>query len=128
MPLFAITLSPRFSETDLVGHINNVAIAAWFEDLRVRYIHSLPIPPEVDEATSFTLASVHIDYVAETHFGSDVSLEMHKATVGNTSVRLESEMFQDGKLTARGTAVLVCWDIETRKPQRVPDSYRELTG
>ena len=41
MSLFSITLTPRISETDLVGHVNNVSIAAWFEDLRVRYMDSL---------------------------------------------------------------------------------------
>ena len=127
MTPFAITLSPRISETDLVGHINNVSIAAWFEDLRVRFMRSLPVPAEVNDATSFTLASVHIDYVAETHFGSEVTLEMHAVTVGNTSIKLEGELHQDGKLTARGVSVMVCWDAVTRRPQRVPDSYREVT-
>lgn len=44
MSRFSITLTPRISETDLVGHINNVSIAAWFEDLRVRYMESLEEP------------------------------------------------------------------------------------
>ncbi len=128
MALFSITLSPRISETDLVGHVNNVSIAAWFEDLRVRYMRALPIPPDVHEGTGFTLASVHIDYVAETHFGSEVTLEMHQVSVGNTSIRLEGELHQDGKLTARGVSIIVCWNPETRRPQRVPDSYREATA
>ena len=128
MALFSITLSPRISETDAVGHINNVSIAAWFEDLRVRYLRSLPVPSELHEATSFTLASVHIDYVAETHFGSEVTLEMHAVAVGNTSIRLEGELHQEGNLTARGIAVMVCWDPESRRPQRVPDSYRDVTA
>ncbi|NQY02602.1 MAG: hypothetical protein HRT76_04950 [Halieaceae bacterium] len=29
--LFTLTITPRFYETDGVGHINNVSIAGWFE-------------------------------------------------------------------------------------------------
>ncbi|MEM9398560.1 MAG: acyl-CoA thioesterase, partial [Pseudomonadota bacterium] len=33
--MFSKTLSPRFYETDALGHINNVTIAAWFEVARM---------------------------------------------------------------------------------------------
>ena len=128
MPLFSCSLSPRISETDLVGHINNVAIAAWFEDLRVRYMRSLVPIEQEGQPVGFTLASVHIDFIAETHYGTDVTLHMQKTTVGNSSVTLKGEIHQDGKLTARGISVMVYWDTATRRPQRLPDIYRQKLG
>jgi acyl-CoA thioester hydrolase len=125
MSSFSITLSPRISETDLVGHINNVAITAWFEDLRVRYMRSMTCPGREGGIGSFTLASLTIDFVGETHYGADVVLTMHNVSLGNSSITLEGELHQGDKLSARGKAVMVYWDTQTRRPQRIPDSYRE---
>jgi acyl-CoA thioester hydrolase len=124
MSRFSITLTPRISETDLVGHVNNVAIAAWFEDLRVRFMNALVTSDGGRMPGNFTLASLSIDFVAETHFGTDVTLTMQRVSPGNSSVTLEGELHQDGRLTARGKAVMVYWDVETRRPQRLPDDYR----
>jgi hypothetical protein len=35
---FEISIRPRVSETDMLGHINNVAVMAWFEEGR-SYVH-----------------------------------------------------------------------------------------
>jgi acyl-CoA thioester hydrolase len=128
MSSFSITLSPRISETDLVGHVNNVAIAAWFEDLRVRYMSSLTGWEREGGIGDFTLASLTIDFVGETHYGADVVMTMRNVTLGNSSITLEGELHQGDKLTARGKAVMVYWDTQTRRPKRIPDSYREKLG
>jgi acyl-CoA thioester hydrolase len=125
MSRFTIALSPRICETDIVGHINNVAIAAWFEDLRVRYMRSFTGSEREGGIGDFTLASVTIDFIGETHYGTDVMLIMQDVTLGTSSITLEGELHQHGKLTARGKAVMVHWDTQTRKPLRIPDSYRE---
>ena len=126
---FSITLTPRISETDLVGHVNNVAIAAWFEDLRVRFMNAALSSDGGRMPGNFTLASLSIDFVAETHFGTDVVLTMKDVSPGNSSITLEGELYQDDRLTARGKAVMVYWNIETRRPQQLPDDYRaRLSG
>ncbi|MEH6519338.1 MAG: hypothetical protein V7711_15280 [Pseudomonadales bacterium] len=38
---FAITITPRMYETDAMGYINNVTIAAWFEVVRVRFLETV---------------------------------------------------------------------------------------
>lgn len=126
MSKFSITLTPRISETDLVGHVNNVAIAAWFEDLRVRFMHSVgTLGGEGDRVGHFTLASLKLDFLAETHFGEDVLLTMQQVTLGNSSATLEGELYQGGRLTVKGSAVMVHWDPQTHRPERLPEAYRE---
>ncbi|MFK8048781.1 MAG: acyl-CoA thioesterase [Halioglobus sp.] len=128
MSLFSITLTPRISETDLVGHVNNVSIAAWFEDLRVRYMASLEAIDTEGEMLHFTLASLQIDFIGETHYGSEVTMSMESVAVGNSSITLEGVMHQNDKLAAKGTAVMVHWHPQTHRPQRIPDFYREKVG
>ena len=126
MSRFSITLIPRISETDLVGHVNNVAIAGWFEDLRVRFMHSMEaLEGAGDGVGHFTLASLKLDFLAETHFGEEVTLTMQHVTLGNSSVTLEGLLHQGDRLTVKGSAVMVHWDPQTRRPERLPEAYRE---
>ena len=124
MPEFSITITPRFYETDAMGHVNNASIAAWFEVVRVRFLESLVGDSSVT-GVSWILASLHIDFVGETFYGQDVTARIVGAEAGNTSLTVTVEMHQGERQTVRGTAVLVHMDYKTKTTLRVPDSYRE---
>ena len=124
MPLHALTITPRFYETDALGHINNASIAAWFEVARISFVESLG--EEGTESTMhWVLASLQIDFVAETFYGSDVIATVTEARAGNSSLTIVCEMSQGGKLTVRGTAVLVHLDAASKAPLRIPEGLRE---
>ena len=124
MKNFAVTIVPRFYETDALGHINNAAIAAWFEVARVRFLESLG-ESEPSSAKDWILASMQIDFAAETFYGKDVEAKITGAEVGNSSLTVLCEMYQDGGVTVRGKAVLVHMDTSARKPSRIPDWLRD---
>ena len=124
MKAFAITISPRLYETDALGHINNATIAAWFEVVRVRFLESLA-EDSPDIVKSWILASVHIDFVGETFYGSDVTAKITDAGIGNSSFTLHTEMVQGERETVRGKAVLVYRGPQGKSPTRIPDSLRE---
>ena len=123
MKEFAITITPRLYETDAMGHINNATIAAWFEVVRVRFLESL-VDRSPGIARDWILASVQIDFVGETFYGTDVIAKIIEAGIGNSSLTLHTEMFQRGRLTVRGKAVLVHIAPHSESPTRVPDSVR----
>lgn len=123
MQCFALTLSPRFYETDAQGHINNATIAAWFEVLRTGYLQGL-MRGEGNGPVNWILASVHIDYLRETFFGEDVEMRVISTKVGNSSLSLDCEMGQGDKITVSGKAVLVYIDPDSRRPSRIPDALR----
>lgn len=127
MQNFSITIEPRFYETDALGHINNASIAAWLEIVRMKFIASL-CTEDAYQAHSWILASLHIDFVAETFFGSDVIGRVIEAVPGNTSLTLQCEMCQGEKVTVRARAVLVFMDIETHAPTRLPEFLRKRLG
>lgn len=124
MEEFSVTISPRFYETDALGHINNASITAWFEVARIRYLESLS-EADPDTAKDWLLASIQVDFAAETFYGQDVVAMITGASVGNSSLTVLCEMYQEGRLTVRGKAVLVYMDIATKSTVRVPDRLRE---
>lgn len=124
MKPFVITITPRLYETDAMGHINNATLAAWLEVVRVRFLESLGSGGPMN-GKDWILASVHIDYVGETFYGADVNASVIGATVGNTSLTLQCEMFQGDKPTVRGTAVMVHWDPATKTPTSIEAELRD---
>jgi acyl-CoA thioester hydrolase len=121
---FAITITPRLYETDAMGHINNATIAAWFEVVRIRFLESL-VERSPGISRDWILASLQIDFVGETFYGTDVVAKIIEAGIGNSSLTLHTEMFQEGRLTVRGKAVLVHIDPQSKAPTRISDALRD---
>ncbi|MCR9103746.1 MAG: acyl-CoA thioesterase [Gammaproteobacteria bacterium] len=120
---FSVTITPRFYETDAMGHINNATLAAWFEVARVRYIEALA-GDGAAVGRDWILATITVDFLDETFYGSDVELRIVDASIGNTSLTVFCEMWQDNRLTVKGKAVVVHIDYDAKQPRRVPDAMR----
>lgn len=121
----SISLRPRFSETDALGHINNTAIAVWFEAGRVEYIDDL-LASIQGGAPGWVMATQTLDYIAESFFGADVRVDVAITKVGNSSFTVACRMYQHDKLTVRASAVLVFVDKQTRKSAPMPDDMRAM--
>ncbi|MFV8817080.1 acyl-CoA thioesterase [Haliea sp. E17] len=120
MNLFETTIKPRFYETDGLGHISNTVIPAWFEIGRTEFLSSL-----AGEKRTWLTASVQIDYVAETFYGTDVTVRITGAKPGNSSLTLYCEILQEGRVTVRGSSVLVHMSDDRSGSARIPDAVRE---
>ena len=120
MKAFETIIKPRFYETDGLGHISNTVIPAWFEIGRTEFLNSLGNGPGSRRRVWLT-ASIQIDYVAETFYGSDVTVRITGARAGNTSLTLAHELLQEGKVTARGSSVLVHMAEDGSGKERVPE-------
>ena len=120
---FSTVLTPRFYETDALGHINNAAIAAWFEVVRIQWLESRTGAP-VGIDRNWVLASLKLDFITETFYGTDVEARVIGAKVGNSSLTVHCEMLQDDRLTVRGIAVLVHVDLDAKRSLPIPDALR----
>lgn len=112
----------RYSDQDAMGHINNVAVAAFFEAGRMSLFAHL-----FHGATSVTngmvLARLSIDYLAEIHFrGIDprVSVGGRLARVGGRSLTTHYAAVQDGRVCAVSESVNVFFDPATRRSTAPP--------
>ena len=120
----SVTITPRFCETDALGHINNTAFAPWFEAGRIAYLGAMQ--KEVGgEMPTWVIVSVQMDFGEETFFGEDVIVEVFPTAIGNTSITLGCRMYQSGRLTVRAKGVLVYLGLE-RKKVAIPDAVRKV--
>jgi len=63
-------IQTRFQDLDILGHPNNVAVAALFESARVRFNRAIGLLRP--SAHRFLVARVEINYLAEGEFPADV--------------------------------------------------------
>ena len=122
--MFKTTVSPRFTETDALGHLSNTALPIWFEEAR-EPIFKL-FNPELDlQAWSLILARIEVDFIRQIYYGSDVVIRTFVSKVGGSSFTLMQEAWQKGELVARGTAVQVHFDYASQKSAPIPEVIKE---
>ncbi|GAK07917.1 thioesterase family protein [Geomicrobium sp. JCM 19038] len=104
--MYSTTITPRVSETDGVGHINNTTIPVWLEAGR-KEIFKLFNPDLAFHDWRCILLKIDIQYVSEIHYHSDVVVNIWVEKVGNTSFTLYEEIHQNDHCCTKGHAVYV---------------------
>jgi acyl-CoA thioester hydrolase len=115
----------RFSDQDGIGHVNNVAYAAYVEAGRVAWGMDLIARAEAT-GVDFILASLAIDYRREMHYPGTVEVGSRPVRLGTKSVTLGFGIFRDGVAVATAHSTIVFIDTENGKSAPVPDPVRTL--
>lgn len=119
-----MTFSPRFQDTDALGHINNASIATWFEEAR-RPIFEYFIPDLDPKKWNLIIARIEIDYMAQCYYQKDVTIKTSVEKIGNSSFVLIQEAIQEGKVTNKGKTFLVHFDYEKQKSVPIPEEIKK---
>lgn len=121
--MFSMAITPKFGDTDALGHINNISLPGWFEAAR-NPIFRLFVP-DLDFA-KWNLIMVHIDvdFKGQLYYGEDVTIRSYVSKIGNSSFTVFHEAWQRDSLCASGSAVIVYFDFSTQKPQPIPEAIR----
>ena len=122
----------RFSDTDMLGHINNVAIATYFEAARCELFYKLMREGGMSERGSgheridFVLARVAIDFKRELHYPGTVEVGSRFTRLGNRSITSGYGLFVGDTCHATAEAINVFFDLDTRQPVGPPATVRVL--
>lgn len=117
---FRTDIQVRFYDTDAFGHLSNIAFSNYAEIARLHIF-----APFREEATGLILANLCLDFRAQAMYGAEVYVLTRVTKIGNTSVTLKHDIYADDVLACETSSVVVCFDYESNKPMRVPDSFRQ---
>ena len=125
--MFTTTVTPRFGDMDMLGHINNTVPAAWFELARNPLLKIFDPLLELKRET-FSLIIVHTDYdyAAQLYFRNDVEIRTWISRIGTKSFTVYQEAWQQGRLCVKGNAVIVHYDFNTEKSTPIPEEKKKL--
>jgi acyl-CoA thioester hydrolase len=119
---FVHELQTRYSDVDPNQHINNVAMAAAFEDARVRFDWIAGVRALFQDLRVMIVAA-NIDYLAEAHFPQPLHIHVAVLDIGRTSWTVGQLAMQEGRPRAycRGTVVATDGQRPTPLPQNLRD-------
>ncbi|WP_088310464.1 acyl-CoA thioesterase [Novosphingobium sp. B 225] len=118
---FVHEISTRFADMDPNNHLNNVALAAMFEDGRVRFNHGSGFREGMVGHRAM-VASTEIAYLAEGHFPLPITVHCGVEALGRSSWTVVQMLIQQGKPIAFARSTLVC--IRDDRPAPLPDAFR----
>lgn len=119
---FGGTTETRFQDLDPLGHINNVAMAALFENGRVRFNRSLGLFDRRVPGVRWLVANVEINYLAEAHFPDEVMIMSGIGKIGSRSWSILAAAFQNGQCVATCDTTVVMTDATGAIA--LPDDFR----
>jgi acyl-CoA thioester hydrolase len=119
------SVSIRFCDQDPLGHVNNAATAAYFEQARVALVYPM-LESAGHKRVDIVLARIAIDYLAELGYPGFVEIGTRVVRLGTKSFTLGHGLFKDGgnKCFATAECVLVFFDNIDRVSIAAPPEIR----
>ncbi len=122
--MFNLKISPRFADTDALGHINNAALITWLEEAR-RPIFKIFIPDLDPKKWKLILAHFRVDFKAQTYYQKDAEIKTTISKIGNSSFELSQEVWQGETLCATALVIMVHFDYTKNKSASIPKQIKE---
>ena len=116
-------ITPRVSETDGVGHINNVYVPIWFEAGR-RKIFEIFSPNLSFKKWKLALVNINIDYRDQLFLSDEVCIRTWITKIGNSSFQIAEKVEQTGRICAEGQATYVNYNFSTKVAEVLPPNVR----
>ncbi len=121
--MFSETITPRFSDTDALGHINNTMIPVWFEGAR-NPIFKIFTPDLNLESWPLILAKIEVNFEAQIYYGADIEIRTYISRIGGSSFDVYQELWQNSQRVSSGKAVMVNFDYKTQRSAKISDQIR----
>lgn len=115
----------RFSELDVLNHVNNAVYMEWFERLRVKYLQDWGVSGyDSDTDPRIVIRSGTIHYRQEMRMDEDYVTTCGCTAFRTTSFSLHQQIWADGTLRATFDCVLVLLTPDGAARLAIPDAVR----
>ncbi|MGH1351371.1 MAG: acyl-CoA thioesterase [Methyloligellaceae bacterium] len=110
----------RFSDNDMVGHVNNLAFVSYIETGRVEFLYT-GIIDELTPNANFVVVKMDLEFHKEMNWPGKIQIGSAITRIGRTSIGMSQALFQNGICTCTCDSALVLMDRTSRKPIPIPD-------
>lgn len=119
------TITTRWMDNDIYGHVNNVTYYSYFDTAVNTYLIEAGVLDIHQGEVIGLVIETHCNYFAPLTFPHPVEAGIRVAHVGRSSVRYEIGLFKSGSDTAAacGHFVHVYVDRATRRPVTLPEPF-----
>jgi acyl-CoA thioester hydrolase len=125
-----IPIQIRFSDVDLLGHVNNACYHSFVELARVAYFNGALKDHINWQRQGFILARTEMDHLEPAFLDDELHCFTKVKDIGNKSLTIQNAIvkLKDGEPLecASCTGILVAMDYANNVSIRVPDLWRKL--
>ena len=121
---WSFEMPPRFGDMDPLRHLNNVALARFYEDGRVRFTDAVGAREALEPGCGFLVAEVVIQYLREGRYPDLVRIGTGLMRLGRTSFTLAQALFQADVCIGTAEATLVYAHRKAGGVRPLPDALR----
>ncbi|GAA3967561.1 thioesterase family protein [Allohahella marinimesophila] len=127
---FTMQFSAAEADCDRLGHVNNASYLRWMEATSWAHIEPLGMDWATHETTGRAMAIVRteIDYLASAYAGDDIVVGTWiTASDGKLTSerRFQIKRASDGKTLSRALCRYACIDLQTGRPKRMPEQFKQ---
>lgn len=116
----------RFSDLDVMGHVNNSIYLSYFEYTRVHYFGQLLGVDWDWNKNGVLLAKNEVEYLKPVFLSDVPVISMFTETIGTKSFTLSYEVNVNNGLTTKGISTLVCYDATENKTIEIPELLKQV--
>jgi acyl-CoA thioester hydrolase len=119
-----ISIDTQYSDMDVNGHINNIALARFYEAARARAHLLMFDNPRFFKNPEYAtlLAEYLIKFLREGHYPEPMMVGVGLGRIGNTSYTFEQALFQNGECIGICDVAMVL--SQNGKPCPIPEAVR----
>jgi acyl-CoA thioester hydrolase len=121
-----LSISTRWIDNDVYGHVNNVVYYSYFDTVVNEYLIRHGVLDIEHGQTIGLVVETRCNYFSPLVFPDRIDAGLRVARLGTSSVRYEVGLFKEGENmpAAQGHFVHVYVDRATRRPVALPDAWR----
>jgi acyl-CoA thioester hydrolase len=122
-----VKLRIDWSEIDLFGHVNNVAILKYVQAARVTFLETIGLMQLQSEAkTGPILASVSCQFCKPMFYPGGVTIYSKVGSIKNTSFEIQHALYDEqNEIAAQAKDIIVFFDFINNAKLRIPNEIRE---
>ncbi len=122
------TITTRWMDNDVYGHVNNVIYYSWFDTAVNQFLIANDALDIEQSPVVGLVIETQCNYFAPVSFPDRITIGIRVAKLGNSSVRYEVGVFREDEeeVSAQGHFIHVYVNRDTRRPDSIPDNMRTL--
>lgn len=113
----------RYADTDRQGHVNNANFSSFLETGRVEVLYN-PDYPILATGASFVIASLKLNFRREITWPGQVDIGTGLSKIGNSSMVIYQQLFQNGERVADAETVIVQVDDGTGRGKSLSEAAK----
>jgi len=122
------TTQLRWSDPDLLGHLNHARLLSLVEDARMAFLAVSPTASAQRGRSErgIILARLEVDYLQQVHYrvGESLPVDTWITKLGTKSLTMRQELAQDGAVVLRLDAICVAFDYDADRSRPFDDDER----